>query len=89
MVPLQFELAGIFIVIALVSLLLTIGGTYWVYKDASRRGNDNVALWTIATLAGFVLGGFILGPGIMIVYYFVGRDEDTPPQYGDVDEEWN
>lgn len=53
-IPLQFGVPGgpeLFIV-GLLGLLLLVAPfvlAYWVYRDASARGDENAALWALAT----------------------------------------
>ncbi len=66
------ELVIIFL-IAFFLFVITVGITYWVYTDATERGNDNAVIWAIATFAGL----FILGPlGVVVplAYLVVGRE---------------
>lgn len=73
MVPLQIppEL----LIIGVVSILLfavSIGLTYWVYTDATRRGNDNAVVWAAAV---FVLSAMSLVGGVVAAgVYFVTRE---------------
>jgi hypothetical protein len=93
MVPLQFAFGGIVLAIVafvlLVTVAATVGGTYWVYRDATRRGDDDATLWTLATFGGFFFGWIPLGAGVMVLYHFVGRDRTTTANHGRVEEEWN
>lgn len=60
--------------IGLLNLLIAVLVGGWVYRDASRRGNDAAALWAIAVaLASLFLSivGFLVVFGL---YLFVGRD---------------
>lgn len=64
MVPLQFGVpAGpLFVLFGLLFLLVPFLLAYWVYNDASERGNDDAALWALA-VGGLGLltffGGFL------------------------------
>lgn len=66
--PGLFGLVGL--LVGIVALLVTLGVTYWVYKDASARNDDRALLWTVGTLVGFLIG---LIPGLVVVavYLFV------------------
>lgn len=68
------ELLVILLVFGILGLLIPIGLAYWIYRDASARGNDQATLWAIATvLAGtftFVVGAV----GVAVLYLLVGRD---------------
>ncbi|MFC7020831.1 MULTISPECIES: hypothetical protein [Haloarcula] len=59
--------------IFLVGLAILVGASYWVYSDASKRGNDNAVIWAIATGFGFFLG---LLPGLLVIilYVAIGRN---------------
>ncbi|WP_248897385.1 hypothetical protein [Haloplanus halobius] len=61
MVPLQIGLPGgpELLIIGLFFMLLPFVMSYWVYTDATKRGNDNAAFWALA------VGGltFLTGPG--------------------------
>ncbi|WP_254278664.1 hypothetical protein [Haloarcula marina] len=52
------------LVIGLAILVGSILATYWVYKDATRRGDDNAIIWTVLTALGFFIG---LIPGLIVV----------------------
>jgi hypothetical protein len=66
-IPLQFGVPGgpeLFIVgvIGLLLLVVPFVLAYWVYTDASRRGDDNAALWALIVGGlGFLtfFGGFL------------------------------
>jgi hypothetical protein len=73
MVPLQFGVPGgpELIIIAVIGLLLLVVPfvlAYWVYKDASKRGNDNAALWALAVggLTFLTLFGGLLALAVYI-----------------------
>lgn len=60
--------------IGILNLLIAILVGYWVYRDASRRHNDNAALWAAGVgIASLFLSfvGFLIVFGL---YLFVGRD---------------
>lgn len=72
---------GTFLLIALVStlifLVIAAGVGYWMYKDASKRENNEVA-WAVGT-AGLLF--FFLPAGIIaIVAYLILRGEASPPE---------
>lgn len=51
----------------------SLAATYWVYRDATSRGNDSAAIWAVVTLLGFV----VLGPfGVVVlgIYLVAGRE---------------
>lgn len=48
MFPLQFGVpGGPELIIVLLVLVVPLAMTYWVYNDATNRGNDKAALWAI------------------------------------------
>ena len=60
--------------IGVINLLIAVLVGYWVYKDASRRHNDNAALWAVGVaLASLFLSlvGFLVVFGL---YLLVGRE---------------
>jgi len=72
MVPLQFGVPGgpELIIIGLIVLLLLVVPfvlAYWVYTDATRRGNDNAALWALA-VGGLTILTFFGGLLAFAVY---------------------
>ena len=73
MVPLQIPPE--ILILGIVSLFLiavSVGLTYWVYTDATRRGDDNATLW--ATVV-FVLSAMsLVGGPVAAGLYFVTRE---------------
>ncbi|ESP88946.1 hypothetical protein [Candidatus Halobonum tyrrellensis] len=60
--------------LGVINLVIALLVGYWVYRDASRRHNDNAALWAIGVgLASLFLSliGFLI---VFALYLFVGRD---------------
>lgn len=91
LLPLQTDAGDLmmyYLIGALVLLLITIGIVYWVYKDASKRENNEL-LWTIG-----VGGLFFLFPPVgilaLIVYVIIRNDVTSgdPTQDGTVSSEW-
>lgn len=72
---LQFSLPGgpeftIFVLFLLFTLFFVIGAfvlAYWVYNDATGRGDDDAALWALAT-GGLTLLSFFGGLLALAVY---------------------
>jgi len=62
--------AGIGMLVPLIGLAISIGIAYWIYKDATRRGDKNAVLWAVL---GFFLS--ILG----LIIYVVARPKTTSP----------
>ena len=90
MVPLQADIGlGILAAALVINLLITGAITYWVNRDAKRRGSDSVTLWTVLVALSCFFNLIPLGVVVVILYFVVGRPDDTTSQYGDVDEEWN
>ncbi len=58
-------------------LILSVVIGYWVYKDASKRDNNEV-LWAIGT-AGLTFFTFIFGL-VALVAYFIIRGDETPDE---------
>lgn len=64
MIPLQGPVPGgiELLIIGLFYLIIPFVMAYWVYSDASERGNENAALWAVAVGALTYLtffGGFL------------------------------
>jgi hypothetical protein len=58
------ELLVIFLLLFfLVPLGLAIGLGYWVYRDATRRGDDSAALWAVLVAVGCLVG---ILPGLVV-----------------------
>lgn len=64
-------LLGLFFFV--VSVAVSVGAAYWVYRDATRRGRDDATLWAVGTLAGFLFAG-VGGIAVLIVYLLVRED---------------
>lgn len=62
--------AGIGMLVPLIALAISIGIAYWIFKDATRRGDKNAVLWA-------VLGFFLSLLGLVI--YLVARPKTTSP----------
>lgn len=62
--------AGIGMLVPLIGLAISIGIAWWIYKDATRRGDKNAVLWA-------VLGFFLSLLGLVI--YLVARPKTTSP----------
>lgn len=62
--------AGIGMLAPLIGLAISIGIAWWIYKDATRRGDKNAVLWA-------VLGFFLSLLGLVI--YLVARPKTTSP----------
>ena len=73
MLPLQFGVPGgpellIILLIGLViGLLIPLALGYFVYNDATNRGNDNAALWAVV-VAGLTAVTFFGGLAALAVY---------------------
>jgi hypothetical protein len=66
------ELLIILLLFVLIGLGLAIGLGVWVYRDASRRGDDSAALWGAFVAVAFLAG---LIPGVVAVgAYLLTRD---------------
>lgn len=72
-IPGGAELLVIFLV-GIVSLLIALGAAYWVYRDASRRGNDDAEIWAIAVVLGAIVGNLVGLLLLLVLYLLVGRD---------------
>ncbi|ESS06560.1 MAG: hypothetical protein A07HB70_01281 [uncultured archaeon A07HB70] len=70
-------LIGLFFLV--VSVVVSAGAAYWVYRDATRRGRDDATLWAVATLGGFLVAG-VGGIAVLVVYLLVR--EDGPGRHG-------
>ena len=73
MLPLQFGVPGgpellIILLIGLViGLLIPLALGYFVYNDATNRGNDNAALWAVV-VAGLTAVTFFGGLAALAIY---------------------
>ncbi|PCR91970.1 hypothetical protein [Natrinema ejinorense] len=72
----------------LLALVITIGAAYWVYKDASKRENNELA-WAVG-IGALLLFVFPLGIIALILYVVIRGDETTsePMQGGTAGGEW-
>ena len=72
--PLQFSIPGgpELLIILLIGLLIPLVLGYFVYNDATARGDDNAALWAVV-VAGLTAVTF-LGGLIALAIYFWQRD---------------
>lgn len=70
----MIELLVVFLLLLMFGLAVPVGTSYWVYKDATARGNENATLWTIATmLVGLFV--FIVGsPAVAFLYVLIDRE---------------
>ncbi|WP_440772386.1 hypothetical protein [Natronorubrum sp. DTA28] len=68
------------LVSTVIFLIISVVIGYWVYKDASKRDNNEV-LWAIGT-AGLTFFTFIFGLVALIAYFIIRGDEtpDEPPE---------
>ena len=74
MLPLQFGVPGgpELLIILLIGLLVPLALGYFVYNDATNRGDDNAALWAVI-VAGLTAVTF-LGGLVALAIYFWQRD---------------
>ncbi|WP_226482218.1 hypothetical protein [Natrinema amylolyticum] len=72
----------------IVGVLIAAGAGYWVYKDASKR-EDNELLWGIGVAASLFLV-FPIGIIVLIAYIIVRGDETAaePMQEGTAGGDW-
>jgi hypothetical protein len=63
----------LFALLVVVSTVVAAGASYWVYRDATRRGRDDATLWAVGTLGGFLLAG-VGGFAVLVVYLLVRGD---------------
>ena len=64
------ELLALFVI----GIIVTALPAYFVYNDATDRGDENATLWTVATVLGGLTGsvfGILL---VVVLYLIVGRD---------------
>lgn len=79
----MYALIGLLIVV-----LVAIGAAYWVYKDASKRDNNELA-WAIGVgVVTFLIP--LIGIGLLVLYLILRGDERTtePMRDGPSDDEW-
>lgn len=79
MVPLFGAIPGgpellILLLVGIFGLLIPIGVAYWVYRDATERGNDQATLWAVATAIGGMVVFVVGAVGIAVLYVLVGRE---------------
>jgi hypothetical protein len=72
MYQLQIPIPGglelmVILVIFIFLLVIPIALAYWVYNDATARGNDNAALWAVG-VAGLTAVTFVGGIAALVVY---------------------
>jgi hypothetical protein len=60
----------LFLGLLVVSAVVAAGASYWVYRDATRRGRDDATLWAVGTLLGFLVAG-VGGVAVLVVYLLV------------------
>lgn len=74
--PLQFGIPGgpELIVIFFIVLLAIVLPAYWVYRDATKRNNEDRTLWTVATIIGGLVGNILGALLVVVLYLIVGRD---------------
>lgn len=74
--PLQFGIPGgpELLIIGLISLVFIAIPAYLVYRDATRRGNDNAALWGVATLLGGLVASLVGALLVVVLYLIIGRE---------------
>lgn len=70
----------------LILLAIAIGIGYWVYRDASKRENNELA-WAIGVTA-VLFFFFPFGLVAPIAYYFLRGDVAEPAASPDADGEW-
>lgn len=74
---LQFGvLAGIdlfmILIILILVLIIPFYLAYWIYKDATKRGNDEAVLWALA--AGLLTLFTFIGGFVVLTVYILQRD---------------
>jgi hypothetical protein len=77
MYPLQAPAPGgleliLILLIFVLLLVIPIGLAYWVYKDATSRGDDNAVVWAIAV--GGLTAVTLIGGIVALVVYVLQRD---------------
>lgn len=63
--------AGIFLIIPLIVLVISLIIGVWMYKDAQRRGNPQAVLWLILGILFNVVG--------LLIYLAVRKSNAAPP----------
>lgn len=69
-----------------VFLLISIGIGYWVYRDASKRENNEV-LWALGVTALLFLTG-IFGIVALVAYLILRGEETASVETDTTDEDW-
>jgi hypothetical protein len=77
MYPLQAPAPGgleliLILLIFVLLLVIPIGLAYWVYKDATSRGDDNAVVWAVAV--GVLTAVTLIGGIAALVVYVLQRD---------------
>ncbi|MES3518256.1 MAG: hypothetical protein PPP58_11380 [Natronomonas sp.] len=67
--PLQVPAGPELIIVGLIFLVVPFVVAYWVYNDATDRGNDNAALWAVA-VGGLMFLTFFGGLLALVVYFW-------------------
>jgi len=57
-----------------VLLVVNVGLSVWVYRDAKSHGNDHPLAWGAATLTSGFVGG--IGIAVVLILYVVVREEN-------------
>ena len=63
--------AGIFLIIPLIVLVISLIIGVWMYKDAQRRGNPQAVLWLVLGILFNVVG--------LLIYLAVRKSNDMSP----------
>ncbi|WP_226043134.1 hypothetical protein [Natrinema sp. DC36] len=76
------------LVSSIVLLIIGIAIAYWVYKDASKRENSELA-WALS-IGGMMFLFFPIGIVLLIAYFVIRGDETTsdPVHEQPTGEEW-
>ncbi|ESP88945.1 hypothetical protein [Candidatus Halobonum tyrrellensis] len=63
----------IVLLVGILFLLVPIGLAYWVYQDATGRGNDRATLWAIGVVIAGLVAPLVGAVAVLALYVLVGR----------------
>ena len=68
------ELLIAFLLFGVFGLLIPVGVAYWVYQDATARGNDDATIWALATVLAGLFAWVVGALAVAVLYVLVGRE---------------
>ena len=70
----ELLIIGFVLLLLVFGLIIPIGIAYWVYRDASARGNDDATLWAVATVLAGLFVTVFGAVAVAVLYLLVGRE---------------